>query len=386
MSNIFDFDSRKAQLSENLLKSYANVEETIQDPQIAEELEKGGKRAYIGEKREFGGRTYVKTMAGWKFFGKGTGSKAQKHHAGSAEEGAKVVEEKGKDLKTLDTAKSNDWFTYKGKNYIARDLSEDGSFIFARDTETGKTVKISKPKVKESSQLKIGDDVYELHLGGVSEFAYEGKKGSYYGKVGESLEDFQERIKNQLTREAKVDETTSTTSFKAGDKVKLSQKGAKLISLSPFEGKDLSIEKIVDTGLISEPQQAKITDGEGNSIIVSMNDLEKVSESIESKPVLKKSFGEKSLPSNIKEYLKGSGSHIKAEATKVNGWLHSLVGRNFSGGTAIGRSYGSLVLDISHHGSEVHINEDGSITVLGEKVSNKQQFKAALEKKYTIKS
>lgn len=46
------------------------------------DLVKGGKKAFIGEKRTFGGREYIKTSDGWKFHGKGTGAKAQEHAAG----------------------------------------------------------------------------------------------------------------------------------------------------------------------------------------------------------------------------------------------------------------------------------------------------------------
>lgn len=49
------------------------------------DIEKGGKRAMIGEKRTFAGREYIKTASGWKFHGKGTGSKAQEHVAGALE-------------------------------------------------------------------------------------------------------------------------------------------------------------------------------------------------------------------------------------------------------------------------------------------------------------
>lgn len=42
-------------------------------------LEKGGKVAFIGEIRSFGGRDYIKTTEGWKFHGKGTGEKAKEH-------------------------------------------------------------------------------------------------------------------------------------------------------------------------------------------------------------------------------------------------------------------------------------------------------------------
>jgi len=57
-------------------------------------LEKGGKRAVIGEKREFSGRMYIKTADGWKFFGKGTGTKAQGHHESSNSKSESKVEDK----------------------------------------------------------------------------------------------------------------------------------------------------------------------------------------------------------------------------------------------------------------------------------------------------
>lgn len=46
---------------------------------MQDELIKGGKRAQIGELRTFGGRQYIKTADGWKFHGKGTGTKTKQH-------------------------------------------------------------------------------------------------------------------------------------------------------------------------------------------------------------------------------------------------------------------------------------------------------------------
>jgi hypothetical protein len=43
-------------------------------------IEKGGKRAEIGELRTFGkGRVYIKTATGWEFYGKGKGAVSQNH-------------------------------------------------------------------------------------------------------------------------------------------------------------------------------------------------------------------------------------------------------------------------------------------------------------------
>jgi len=55
------------------------------DTEVLEDIVKGGRKAMIGEKRTFGGREYIKTVDGWKFHGKGTGSKAQEHVKNSSE-------------------------------------------------------------------------------------------------------------------------------------------------------------------------------------------------------------------------------------------------------------------------------------------------------------
>ena len=66
--------------SERILSIYREdqVEEMILE-KANDLLEKGGKRAVIGERRMFGGRMYIKTTQGWKFYGKGGGKKAQEH-------------------------------------------------------------------------------------------------------------------------------------------------------------------------------------------------------------------------------------------------------------------------------------------------------------------
>lgn len=113
MSDIFQHNENKSRIAKNIADSYsetATIEPAVQQTQTpfehqqllkaqiagsfntenalsSEELEKsaddflqkGGKRAVIGEKRMFGGREYIKTASGWKFHGKGSGSKATSH-------------------------------------------------------------------------------------------------------------------------------------------------------------------------------------------------------------------------------------------------------------------------------------------------------------------
>ena len=79
-------------LHRQLIKSQIANSFKADSPQVTTEeleksaddfLEKGGKRAVIGEKRQFGGREYIKTSAGWKFHGKGGGAKATAHREGA---------------------------------------------------------------------------------------------------------------------------------------------------------------------------------------------------------------------------------------------------------------------------------------------------------------
>lgn len=91
------------------ITSCYNTDENLSELQKAEilDIEKGGKRALIGEKRTFGGREYIKTSDGWKFHGKGTGTKAQEHAAGATAkteekpESTPKIEDLESSLKTL---------------------------------------------------------------------------------------------------------------------------------------------------------------------------------------------------------------------------------------------------------------------------------------------
>lgn len=99
---------------------------------------------------------------------------------------------------------------------------------------------------------------------------------------------------------------------------------------------------------------------------------------------IKKGNGQnKSLPSNILKFLKSRPDQMKA-AKKANSWLLASIGHSFCGGTAIGKGYGTLVLDISYQGSDVYINEDGDITMHGVLVSDKKEFSEQLLQVYEV--
>jgi hypothetical protein len=81
---------------------------------------------------------------------------------------------------------------------------------------------------------------------------------------------------------------------------------------------------------------------------------------------------EANIPSNIKEFAKRKG--VTALVNKVAKWAEE-VGAGIRGGTAIGKNYDTLVLDMTSQGSEIYINtDDNTITLFDEPVRNFNEF------------
>jgi len=81
------------------------------------------------------------------------------------------------------------------------------------------------------------------------------------------------------------------------------------------------------------------------------------------------------LPSNIADWLKHQETDIRNAAKKVAGWAEKC-DAHISGGTSIGKSPQTLILDIKYQGSEIYINPDGDIEFLGDDVNTLDEFKA----------
>jgi len=79
------------------------------------------------------------------------------------------------------------------------------------------------------------------------------------------------------------------------------------------------------------------------------------------------------VPSNIKEFAKRKG--VSSLVNKVAGWAEK-VGKGIRGGTAIGYNYSTLILDMTHQGSEIRINtDDDTIELYDEPVYSFNDFK-----------
>lgn len=90
---------------------------------------------------------------------------------------------------------------------------------------------------------------------------------------------------------------------------------------------------------------------------------------------------EASIPANIMQFAKKTGPEAVTLLKKVAGWAQKS-GKSIVGGTAIGKYYSTLILDLSHHGSEIRIDLDEyTVTVYDTPVTDAKSFAAALQKK-----
>jgi hypothetical protein len=78
------------------------------------------------------------------------------------------------------------------------------------------------------------------------------------------------------------------------------------------------------------------------------------------------------VPSNIKEFAKRKG--VSALVNKIAGWAER-VGKGIRGGTAIGKNYGTLILDMGYQTADIYINcDDGTVELYGEPVRSFNEF------------
>lgn len=84
------------------------------------------------------------------------------------------------------------------------------------------------------------------------------------------------------------------------------------------------------------------------------------------------------VPDNVKQFAARKG--VTPEVNAVAKWASKL-GKSIVGGTAIGKGYDTLILDLTHQGSEVYIDcESSTIEVNGYPVTEFAEFKEAVEK------
>jgi hypothetical protein len=82
---------------------------------------------------------------------------------------------------------------------------------------------------------------------------------------------------------------------------------------------------------------------------------------------------EANVPSNIAEFAKRKG--VSSLVRKVAGWAEK-VGKRIAGGTAVGKNYSTLVLDLDYQqNGEIRINtDDETVTLFDEPVNSFNEF------------
>ena len=104
--------------------------------------------------------------------------------------------------------------------------------------------------------------------------------------------------------------------------------------------------------------------------ILSMEDYEEIVGDTEK--VEEAELSEANVPSNIRDFAKRKG--VSSLVNKVAGWAEK-VGKGIRGGTAIGKDYSTLILDMTYQGSEIRINTDNdTITLYDEPVRSFNDF------------
>jgi hypothetical protein len=79
------------------------------------------------------------------------------------------------------------------------------------------------------------------------------------------------------------------------------------------------------------------------------------------------------VPSNIKEFAKRKGA--TSLVNKVAGWAEK-AGKGIRGGTAVGKNYSTLVLDLGYQDGSIRINlDDDTVELYGEEVFDAKSFR-----------
>jgi hypothetical protein len=129
----------------------------------------------------------------------------------------------------------------------------------------------------------------------------------------------------------------------------------------------------------AEPEGGPIADKYGT-------ELDKIDKALamlnNTKSLSEENLEEAYIPDNIKKFAQRKG--VTSIVNKVARWAEK-VGMGIKGGTAIGKNYDTLVLDLTYQGGEIRINcENESIEVNGEEVDDYTSFMNAAKENESL--
>ena len=155
---------------------------------------------------------------------------------------------------------------------------------------------------------------------------------------------------------------------KSGEGFKVFKKGtSKAFSKSPMTKKEADAQL--------KALYANTNEGKTNTMKKSelTNMIQEIIKEVISEQTASKKITEANVPSNIKDFAKRKG--VSSLVNTVAGWAEK-VGKRITGGTAIGKNYSTLILDMGYQTADIYINtENGTIELYGEPVRNFNEFK-----------
>jgi hypothetical protein len=251
-------------------------------------------------------------------------------------EGGPIADEYGSKLNRIDKAIAK----LSGR----KEMDYDTAVGKVDENKLLKQAKLSSAEYQKVKKLKdFNPNDYEWDP---SESLYVKEKKSKFKKHGE-MSGFDMRG---------IDEASEASKFKKGDKITYyGNKGVvNSAKYNPFaKDWDYTISYIEDG---TRKGESGVRDKE-----------------LKSSPIL----NEANVPSNIAEFAKRKG--VLSLVKIVAGWAEK-VGKRIVGGTAIGKNYDTLILDMTYQGSEIRINtEYETIELYDEPVRTFAQFKRVYE-------
>ena len=286
------------------------------------------------------------------------------------------------DLKDFKKIKKGTKLTYMGG---PAEVMDNNGYVLTLKGEDDKTFTVNKSQfdhggfIKESvneAQFKVGDNVIVMRK--------DGKE--YTGKV-EKLNPLKLRIspsdtivipnayikdivvnEGKLT-EAKSDEVEIDIDF-AGSKADLRKLSKKYnIEADEYEPGMVMLkgDKKDILAYLTSPQYD-----------MDMSDIEDLFPELLESTVNEEVY----IPSNIEEFAKRRG--VLPLVKKIGRWAEK-AGKRINGGTAIGKGYSTLILDLKHQGGEIRINLDNDeVTLHGTIIDDPKSFKKALKESESI--
>ena len=147
----------------------------------------------IGTVKKFGGRQYIKTTSGWKYYGKGTGTKAQQHHQES-----KGSKSSTKSPKPSNNDEKENVNTKQSKNNTSDSVQEKQSSDKKVTNDNSNSTKQSQ--VAEIQKKRERRDELAKMLGSYQEV----ENLRFYGKLKDVEKEFR-KLNRELKKNVKIE-------------------------------------------------------------------------------------------------------------------------------------------------------------------------------------